>query len=56
MQLHTRALSALIVLWAFLPSSALAGERLRIEPGTKIPVRLERSVGTKDYYQWHSFV
>jgi hypothetical protein len=26
-----------------------------VEPGTKIPVRLERSVGTKDYYQWHSF-
>jgi hypothetical protein len=32
-----------------------ATERLRLEPGTKIPVRLEQSVGTKDFNQWHSF-
>ena len=32
-----------------------AGTRLRVEGGTKLPVRLERSVGTKDFYKWHSF-
>lgn len=32
-----------------------AGARVRIEAGTKLPVRLERSVGTKDFYKWHSF-
>ena len=55
MQLNSRALSALVVVLVYLPSSSYATERLRVEPGTKIPVRLERSVGTKDYYQWHSF-
>ena len=29
--------------------------RVRVETGTKLPVRLERSVGTKDFYKWHSF-
>jgi hypothetical protein len=37
------------------PSAIRATERLRLEPGTKIPVRLESSVGTKDFNQWHSF-
>jgi hypothetical protein len=32
-----------------------AGTRLRVEAGTKLPVRLERSVGTKDFYKWRSF-
>jgi hypothetical protein len=40
---------------ACLSSPIRATERLRIEPGTKIPVRLESSVGTKEFYQWHSF-
>jgi hypothetical protein len=40
---------------ACLPPFAEATERLRVEAGTKLPVRLERSVGTKDFYQWHSF-
>jgi hypothetical protein len=40
---------------ACFPSAILATERLRIEPGTKIPVRLEGSVGTKEFYQWKSF-
>ncbi|HMD98227.1 MAG TPA: hypothetical protein VKM93_12975 [Terriglobia bacterium] len=42
---------------ACLPSlqGLQAGERIRIEPGTKLSVRLERSVGTKDFYEWHSF-
>ena len=55
MQPNTRSLSVLLVFLACLPSSAQATARLRVEPGTKIPVRLERSVGTKDFYQWHSF-
>jgi hypothetical protein len=32
-----------------------AATRIRVESGTKLPVRLERSVGTKDFYQWRSF-
>jgi len=44
----------ILALACFLPSLR-ATERLRIEPGTKIPVRLESSVGTKEFYQWHSF-
>jgi len=45
------------VLWALacFPSAICATERLRIEPGTKIPVRLESSVGTREFYKWHSF-
>ena len=45
----------MIVVLAWLPTTLLATDRLRIEPGTKIPVRLERSVGTKEFYQWKSF-
>ena len=47
--------STIILVLAFLISPIRATERLRIEPGTKIPVRLESSVGTKEFYQWHSF-
>ena len=46
--------SVLLVLTCF-SSPIRATERLRLEPGTKIPVRLEQSVGTKDFNQWHSF-
>lgn len=38
-----------------VPSPLRASVRARIEPGAKFPVRLERSVGTKDFYRWHSF-
>ncbi len=55
MQPNSRSLCAIAVLVVCLPCSAEAVERLRVEPGTKIPVRLERSVGTKDFYRWHSF-
>jgi hypothetical protein len=47
--------STIILALACLSSPIRATERLRIEPGTKIPVRLESSVGTKEFYQWHSF-
>jgi len=50
-----RPLGVFVLILSCPPSSALATARLRVEPGTKIPVRLERSVGTKDFYQWHSF-
>ncbi len=55
MQPRARFVSILLVALLYFPYSAQATERLRIEPGTKIPVRLERSIGTKDFYQWHSF-
>lgn len=55
MQPNPRSLGVFVLVLACLPSPAEATERLRVEPGTKIPVRLERSVGTKDFYQWHSF-
>jgi len=48
-------LSSLLLALVCLPSAIMATERLRIEPGTKIPVRLEASVGTKEFYDWHSF-
>jgi len=48
-------LSSIVFMLACFPSAILATERLRIEPGTKIPVRLESNVGTKEFYQWHSF-
>jgi hypothetical protein len=54
----SRNLSPLTIFFltlACFPSAIRATERLRIEPGTKIPVRLETSVGTKEFYQWHSF-
>ena len=55
MQPNKQAFGAYALVLFCLSCSAQAVERLRIEPGTKIPVRLERSVGTKDFYEWHSF-
>ena len=55
MRYRNGAISVFAVVSVCLPSLAGATERLRVEPGTKIPVRLENSVGTKDFYQWHSF-
>ena len=50
--LWTRAV-ALVCLAS--PVAAKAGTRVRIEPGTQLPVRLDRSVSTKDIDRWHSF-
>jgi len=47
--------SVFVLILACLPSLASGTERLRVEAGTRLPVRLERAVGTKDFYQWHSF-
>lgn len=55
MQPKPQSLCVLLGVFVCLPSLGGATERLVVEPGTKIPVRLERSVGTKDFYQWHSF-
>ena len=55
MRLHLIPTSMTMLALACFVSPLRATERLRIEPGTKIPVRLENSVGTKDFYQWHSF-
>jgi len=40
---------------AYIGCPVSASARVRIEPGTKLPIRLERSVGTKDFYKWRSF-
>jgi hypothetical protein len=48
-------LCAVIVAVACFPSAIRATERLRIEPGTKIPVRIEDSIGTKEFNRWKSF-
>lgn len=48
-------LTAIILAATCFCPSVRAGERLRIEPGTKLPIRLEQSVGTKDFYRWKSF-
>jgi hypothetical protein len=55
MQPKTRLFILIVLSIAGILGSAQAAERLRIEAGTKIPVRLERSVGTKDFFQWRSF-
>jgi hypothetical protein len=48
-------LTLIILVLTCLAYPIQAGTRLRVEAGTKLPVRLERSVGTKDFYQWRSF-
>ena len=52
---NLRLLSLVLLALTCISSAVQAAERLRLEAGTKIPVRLESSVGTKDFYQWHSF-
>jgi hypothetical protein len=32
-----------------------AATRVRVEAGTKLPVRIDRGISTKDFNQWHSF-
>jgi hypothetical protein len=44
-----------ILVLSCLAGPIQAAPRIRVEAGTKLPVRLERSVGTKDFYQWRSF-
>lgn len=46
-----------LIVFAFtcIPNPARAGTRIRVGAGTKLAVRLERGVGTKDYYKWRSF-
>ncbi len=55
MRYNLGSLRTTVLALACLPFPAQAATRVRIEPGTKLPVRLERSVGTKDFYRWHSF-
>jgi hypothetical protein len=49
------SLGTTVLVLACLPFSVQAGTRVQIEPGAKLPVRLERTVSTKDIYRWHSF-
>ena len=39
--------------WIALPVQAAT--RIRVEAGTKLPVRLDYGVGTKGFNKWHSF-
>ena len=55
MRLHPKPAIMTMLAFTCFVTSLGATERLRLEPGTKIPVRLENSVGTKEFYQWHSF-
>src|SRR6516225_12265717 len=52
---NLRSLGTAVLVLACLPFSVQAGTRVQIEPGAKLPVRLERTVSTKDIYRWHSF-
>jgi hypothetical protein len=63
MQSHTTCWRILVLAWGcaclwnptLTASQARPGVRIRMEPGTRLPVRLERTIGTKDFNQWHSF-
>jgi hypothetical protein len=55
--MHAKCLVAgtIVLVFVVFPYSLLADGRIRIAPGTALPVRLERTIGTKDFYRWHSF-
>ena len=55
MRKNLTELTLIILVLTCLAYPIQAGTRLRVEAGTKLPVRLERSVGTKDFYKWRSF-
>lgn len=47
------ALAVFGLTWLAMPVQA--SRRIRVEAGTKLPVRLDRGISTKDYKQWHSY-
>ena len=55
MRYNLSCLRTTVLALACIPFPIQASTRVRIEPGTKLPVRLDRSVSTKDIYRWHSF-
>ena len=55
MRRQLNSLTCVVFILAILCSPIGAGARIRIQPGTKLAVRLDRSVGTKDDHRWHSF-
>jgi len=55
MRKNLTELTLIILVLTCLAYPIQAGTRLRVGAGTKLPVRLERSVGTKDFYKWSSF-
>ena len=55
MRYNLSCLRTTVLALACIPFPLQASTRVRIEPGTKLPVRLDRSVSTKDIYRWHSF-
>jgi hypothetical protein len=48
-------LTAIILGLTWLALPIRASQRIRVEAGTKLPVRLDRGINTKDYKNWHSF-
>ncbi|MBZ5544047.1 MAG: hypothetical protein LAO07_10260 [Acidobacteriia bacterium] len=55
MRKNLTELTLIILALTCLAYPIQAATRLRVAAGTKLPVRLERSVGTKDFYKWRSF-
>ena len=45
----------IVLVLSCLAYPARAATRVRVEAGTKLPVRIDRGISTKDFNQWHSF-
>ena len=55
MRKNMTAVTLFILISTCLAYPIQAATRIRVEAGTKLPVRIERGVGTKESHQWHSF-
>ena len=55
MRRNITAVTLVVLGLACTADLAWAETRIRVEAGTKLPVRLERGIGTKDFEKWHSF-
>ena len=55
MRINLIRVTLVILALSWLVFPLQAETRVRVESGTKLPVRLERAVGTKDFKEWHSF-
>jgi hypothetical protein len=55
MRKNLTAFTVLLFVSTCLTYPLHAATRIRVEAGTKLPVRFERGVGTKESHKWHSF-
>ena len=55
MRKNLTEITLIIVVLTSLAYPIRAATRVRVEAGTKLPVRIERGISTKDFNQWHSF-